>query len=189
MIQPTAKRIRSLAAALLTFVIASPAAADDAVPKVTNFKFGLVCGEPSNRRVCLETNILQVTNESRCVFNGKIIACTWYGYSFDYDTATDVTLDCVDSADTPMANGNPKELLSSSTSRIEFKMKLKQGSHHFFIGQYIGGEKDGKSPAHGVEACSLNGTQLFLVDFQYQFPEPHQPVVSVPDLQKAPPEQ
>src|SRR5215469_18056448 len=104
--QSIAKQVRTFAAALLTFVIASPAAADDAVPKVTNFKFGLVCGEASNRRICFETSILQVTNESRCIFNGKIIACTWYGYSFDYDTATDVTLDCANSADAPMANGN-----------------------------------------------------------------------------------
>src|SRR5260370_39970599 len=79
---------------LFAAITSGPALAEKTPPIITNFKFGLICGVPGNRRVCFPTDAIQVTNESMCVFNQSPIRCTWYGFSFDYDASSDTEINC-----------------------------------------------------------------------------------------------
>jgi len=107
--------------------------------------------------------------------------CTWYGFSFDYATATDVKIRCEYSVSEPLQTGNPRKELGLMQSD-SFELELKQGQHHFFLAQYIAGEKDGASSVEGKEACGYHGQSLFDAKFQYQFTNKEAPVESVPDM-------
>jgi len=171
------------------FCFSSPAIATetDAAPVISNYRFGLICGPSDNRRVCFETNVIQVTNESRCVFNHALVACTWYGFSFDYDSKSDATINCEDTSDVPERNGNPSGVDSTPTTSFKYDLALKEGSHHFFIAKYTGGLRTADSEKQSTVECSFHGTQLFLTKAQFEFPENVPPVESVPDANHGPP--
>src|SRR5260370_12703641 len=60
---------------------------------IHNLKSGLVCRVPgSTPRVCTMTPTIEVTGQDHCVYNGGGIRCTWYGYSFDYDSPKDTMI-------------------------------------------------------------------------------------------------
>ena len=92
------------------------AIADENHVAATNLKVGLVCGSGASRRVCFQTSDVQVTGEGSCIFNHQLIACTWYGFSFDYELPQDeVELNCTWSSNVAANLGTPGGLGKSNT--------------------------------------------------------------------------
>jgi len=186
MLRPRITVSTALAAAVLLGGGTVAASADSAAPVVKNYKFGLVCGASDNRRVCFETNVIQITNESRCVYDRRVIACTWFGFSFDYEALDDVTINCEDVADKPLPSGNPNGVVDASTDRFKYDLTLKKGSHHFFLAKYMSGEQGEGMPSQNQDACSFEGRVLFSTQFKLEFTPGTDPVPSVPDANTSP---
>jgi hypothetical protein len=169
-----------------TITAAAPTPAEETAPVITNLRYGLICGPDDNRRICFQTNLIQVTNESGCVSNREPIRCTWYGYSFDYEAPADVTINCRATTDKVVPNGNPRERFPP-TQEIKYNLNLKMGVHHFIIDQYMTGENGDLVPVRSEESCSFGGQSLLTADFQFQFADKTEPIDSVPDVNDAPP--
>ena len=153
---------------------ASVLAGDQVIIK--NLARGLVCGATAaERHICFETDTIQVTNESTCVFSGRRIPCTWYGFSFDYDLpAETVKLQCTWSSTEQVNDGDIKAEHQVGAKQGTYELELKSTDRHFFNAQYVSAstarEKLGQV-TRTRQACSYQGTKLFELSFSLRHPE------------------
>ena len=154
--------------------VTQPAIADPNHVSITDLKVGLVCGSPESRRICFQTDDIQVTGEGRCVFNHQPTACTWYGESFDYELPEDqVELNCNWSSNIASNVGTPTGLDKPAAKEGTYKLVLKGRSGHFFQPQFTGFvEGDPTETEEMRQSCQYNGASVFDVVFRLHFPEP-----------------
>lgn len=145
---------------------------------IKNFTRGLICGaNEAQRRVCFDTEEIQITGEGRCIFNGRPAACTWYGISFDYVLPKDgVKLECIWQSSHPANVGNPKALLQEGVTSGTFELDLKNNEGHYFLPQYLALLEHPTYQAPGqilrvTQSCSYQGTKLFEFSFNRHLPE------------------
>lgn len=161
-----------LLGAALTFAITSAHAGEPVT--ITNFVAGAVCGSGKDARVCFDSQDVQITNEGRCVFNGKNIRCTWYGYSFDYTLAPgkdSAELDCVAQSSEPDEVGNPTAILAKSATRVPYKITLRGAKGHFFNPQYTAAISTDGTVSHYKQSCSYEGKELFQAELRLHYPQ------------------
>jgi len=137
---------------------------------ISNLKVGMVCGKLSDPEICAETNDIQVTGEGRCVFVGKVIPCTWYGYSFDYQSnGKPVKLQCNSTSSVPVNEGNPRELIKASSQYGEFELELTGDSSHFVNPLYSGSNSSFRD-AIKTTSCSYKGKEIFSYKVTLHYP-------------------
>lgn len=151
---------------------AAQAQQNDAVV-ISNLKVGLVCGPDDNRRICFQTNDIQITNESTCVYNRRHSACTWYGYSFDYRSPKDeIKLQCTFSSSIRGSFGNPSAELEKDVSDAHYEIALQSRDGHFFNPQYaIAPARAGGEIESVKQSCSYLGKTVFEFDLRIHYPE------------------
>jgi hypothetical protein len=142
--------------------------------EVTNFKFGLVCpnAESDVGWVCHQVKNIPITGQGQCVFDGKRVPCTWYGFSFNYtDAHASDVFQCTHTTSQPTTYGNPSGVLSKGTSG-KYEFTVSEGEGKFFNPQYavFAVERKGKEIESEHTECSVNGKSAFSFDVNYIFP-------------------
>ena len=105
---------------------------------IKNLKSGLMCvGDDDKMHVCVETTEIPVTGKGTCVLDRREVPCTWYGFSFNYDTLTEpATLNCLWSADEAGDLGNPEKMKVSGVKESQYQLDLSVSETHFANPQY-----------------------------------------------------
>jgi len=159
--------------ALSVFAVAG--SASDRRVLVSRLASGLVCGQPSKRHVCFQTDTISITGESTCVYDGQPAPCTWYGYSFDYQLPVEqVTLQCVWSSSARGDVGNPSGEVGRGVDQGRYELSLSGTTGHFFNPQYSLLPAESAEPGKAIRiknSCSYRGEQLFEVVFNLRYPE------------------
>ena len=157
---------------VLLIAASSVAAAQDSV-RIHNLESGLICWDGRESHVCSMASTITVAGQDRCVFGGREIACTWYGYSFDYEAPSDtVTLQCTWSSTSSLTVGNPDSVLAEDSSGGVYELPLTGGSGHFINPQYAG--LDARASLLGTttqlrQACAYDGVGLLEVVFDLHY--------------------
>ncbi len=143
---------------------------------ITNLTAGVVCGPDNNRRICFQTDDIQITGEGTCIYNGKKEPCTWYGYSFDYSLPKEtksIELDCNWQSDIRADWGNPKSEIAKNVANANYKIDLQNDKRHFFNPQYAAQTTNVGlgNVQHVKQSCSYMGRMLFEIEFRLHFPE------------------
>ncbi len=165
------KNLRLLPAAFLLAACAAPALVqEDAAGMVVieNFRRGLICdaGGPL-RRVCTDAEEIPISGEDRCIFDQREIACTWYGFSFDYILPREqVVLDCTWTTDRSATDGSPQEVRSRGASSGKYEIRLRNGRGHYLHPQYFGVSGSWAADHAGevqrsTQSCAYGGKTLF----------------------------
>lgn len=138
---------------------------------ITNLKVGMVCRSNANPEICSETNDMKITGEGRCVYNGKSIPCTWYGYSFDYQLAGSSTkLQCIATSSVAVNYGNPKEELKRDAKETRYEIELTRESHHFVNPQYSSAGSGIEGDVHSTQSCAYEGKNVFQFAITLHYP-------------------
>jgi hypothetical protein len=166
--------IIGLVLALSIVTLSSNADAQSDRVVISNFKFGLVCGPNDNRRICFQTRDIQITGESRCIYNKQAVACTWYGYSFDYRLPADsIKIQCEAKSNIATNVGSPTAELQKDSTYTKYEIELHSDSRHFFNPQYSSGfpaNMMGTTQEY-TQACSYRGEKLFEFTLLLHYPE------------------
>jgi len=171
-----AVRAAQLAPLVLLLVCARPLRAQGS-EYVTGFQFGLMCDiGQETPKVCVPTDTIRVTGESRCTYNHERRPCTWYGYSFDYELLTETpTLTCAWSATLPVSEGNPERERSANTRSGTYEIPLPGRRGHFVNPQYTLRSDGPATSLTFSQTCSYEGTVAFTVSYTVLNGEPGQP--------------
>jgi hypothetical protein len=154
-----------------------PAAPSPALITVSNFLAGPVCGTKDHRRVCFGTQEILITNESSCIYNGKPISCTWYGYSFDYDLPVGVEkaeLACKVTTNHDVDFGNPAGIVNEKAHSLDYVIALSGNRGHFFNPQYTSAadiDSVGAKSQEDEQICTYEGKTVFDFKLTMHFPE------------------
>lgn len=136
-----------------------------------------MCGDEENRRVCFETQTIQITGEGTCVYAEENKPCTWYGYSFDYqlpEGKSKVTLQCSSWMSHPGNFGNPTAELERDADKGLYELELVGSEDTFFNPQYSVLPASLREPGRVIrykQTCSYVGTKLFEILFELHYPE------------------
>ena len=109
---------------------------------VANLRSGLACtsGSPSKGQdgwICQPTDLILVTDNGNCVYDGKKELCTWHGFEFDYSASRPgLKLQCTWRSDRPADDGNPEKVKAKATNSIHYELELPEKSGHLFNPQY-----------------------------------------------------
>ena len=83
---------------------------------ITNLKYGTVCGT-AYQDVCTQTADIALDGKGFCIYDHQDVPCTWYGFSFDYDTRFDgIVLDCDAATDYKHDFGNPQGIVQRNAT-------------------------------------------------------------------------
>lgn len=169
---------RTLYIAALTLAACNAETAISEDVTISNFKSGLVCpftahADGSLERdgfICVETDKLFITGQSRCDFDGKLYPCSWYGFQFEYvnNTKSPQKLSCVVKSEEDRVYGNPKTQSEKSVKEYEYEIEIQIGAGRFYNPQYslFGGSNTSKSQT----VCSYSDKKLF--ELQREFINP-----------------
>jgi hypothetical protein len=159
---------------LCLLLLATPV---QAAVDIKNMKAGL-CMDPSpdakaDGWVCHETADIQVTDQGRCVYDGKTRHCTWVGIAFDYVADTGRTvLQCVSESSRPTSHGNPRGVVAENTRSNAFELPLEGRQGHFFNPMYylFAVRAMDDSVLVDTMTCSHEGKVVFRNTFNVHFP-------------------
>lgn len=154
---------------ILTFGLAT---APSHALEIDNFRSGLLCdideefsfGDVPIRWICFETEIIYVTGQGQCTYDGREEKCTWYGYEFEYSGATeDDEISCVSTSSLPGNVGNPKGVDETGVTVYEWSYKLPPGDGHHFNPQYsvAAASLDQETIRPEETVCSVDGKELY----------------------------
>ena len=143
--------------------------------EIADFKFGLVCpnAKASVGWVCHEAKDIQITGQGKCVFDGKNLPCTWYGFSFHYsDAKTGDAIQCAYTTSQPVVMGNPTGVTGKETNSGKYELTIPEGSGTFFNPQYsvFVVEKRGGENRQDHTECSVDGKPVFSFDANLIYP-------------------
>jgi len=126
--------------------------------------YGPLCGPVGAQTVCVTSNDIQITGKGRCKYGDQEMACTWYGFSFDYKpTGAPLELDCLATTDIPRDYVNIHGVEAINVTSLSFKLSL-DGSGHILHDQYSGWSPDAKLEENLKQVCSFKGTKVFEID-------------------------
>lgn len=132
---------------------------------ISNFKRGLICGPNNAQYICVQSDDIQVTGEGHCIYDKRDIACTWYGYSFDYVPLREpVELDCDVTSSVAQDFGNPEGVQAKNSTSMTYKLHL-DGGGHLFHSQYAGWFPRQKGDEDMKLVCAYNAEKVFDVEF------------------------
>ncbi|GAB4393746.1 MAG: hypothetical protein Tsb0032_14290 [Kiloniellaceae bacterium] len=140
--------------------------------EIQNFRFGLLCeidgrdttGDLPISWICFETEIIHVTGQGQCTYDGRKEKCTWYGYEFDYSNASEEDeIACVATSSIPTNIGTPKGIEAEDVTIHEWSYTLPPGDGHHFNPQYsvARASLDQQSTNGSETVCSLDGKELY----------------------------
>lgn len=136
---------------------------------ISNLSYGPLCGADAAPTVCGPSNDIRVTGEGHCAYGKQEMACTWYGFSFDYvPTGSPVELDCVATSDVARDYVNIYGVQATNVTSEPYKLTL-DGSGHIFHSQYSGWSPNAKGDENLKQVCSFKGTKVFEVDFHLHY--------------------
>ncbi|HWA92220.1 MAG TPA: hypothetical protein VG889_19435 [Rhizomicrobium sp.] len=156
------------AAALVAGCATTPPAPQH--PVIADLLYGALCDHGRQDAVCAspasgQPAVIEATGDSSCTYAKKLVACTWYGYSFDYVLGEDgANLDCEQVSDVKSNHGNIDTVLDTNTAVSGYTVHLNGRKGHHVQRQYLG-----RSPVdrteHMKQSCSYRGEKLFEVEF------------------------
>ena len=145
---------------------------------ISNFRSGLACTRtaPAEDRegwICQPTELILITDQGDCVYDGRKEMCTWHGFEFDYSASRPgVKLQCVSHADVPADDGSPTGVKARAVTSSSYELELPKKSGHFFNPQYHVFQARPLDNADRVEEteCSHDGVVVFKMRFHFHFP-------------------
>lgn len=149
--------------------------------EIQNFRSGLLCdideesttGNVPISWICLETEIIYITGQGQCTYDGRKEKCTWYGYEFDYTNASEEDeITCVSTSSVPVNIGTPKGVDAEDVTVYERSYTLPPGNGHHFNPQYSVAVASLDQPSsHDDETvCSVDGKELYRFRFTITHP-------------------
>jgi hypothetical protein len=153
----------------------SPAIAE---VRIENFKSGLACTRSTQVKgrsgwICQPTELVLVTDQGDCVYDGRDELCTWVGFEFDYvSTVPAIKLQCESTSSVPGNEGNFEGVHTKQATRYEWELALPEQSGHLYHPQYYVmnlQSADAEDVIHET-ACSHKGKELFRARFKVHFP-------------------
>lgn len=151
-----------------------------AAQEITNFRSGLACLNSSfgskdfgKRSICVDTEIIPITGQSVCVFNGEDRPCTWYGFEFEYKNANGVQkIICSNTSDRPGDVGGPDGISAKDVSAIEYTLELKGDSGRVFNPQYSVYRPGTQNSEEVIDktVCRVGERKLFEFKFRIMYP-------------------
>jgi hypothetical protein len=138
---------------------ANPASATE----VSDFRSGLVCDPGKHGWICLRTEDIHLTGQSRCVYAKQEMPCTWYGFSFQYsDNKPGTLLECKYRRVLPSALGNPKEVLMEDDTEGSYSLPLEGTEGTLYNPQYtiFGVHEPGQAMDTITTRCSVEGREV-----------------------------
>lgn len=178
------RKMASLSLFVFSAITGCIASAEALDVEITNVKSGLICPHKIDENgaykddayVCFETEDIDITGQGRCVFNGVIKLCTWYGYEFDYNnkTNTPVPLTCHFTSDRHTVLGNPNGIQDSDFSKAKvstYEILLEPGKSHFSNPQYtlLSLAEQGTTSVTNNK-CEIEGQHVFDARFNITLP-------------------
>jgi hypothetical protein len=133
---------------------------------ISDFKHGSICGPNNAQYLCTQSDDIAVTGEGHCIYDKQDIACTWYGYSFDYVPLREpIALDCNLTTDVAGDFGTPEGVQSKHATSMTYKLHL-DGTGHLFHSQYAGWFPGLKGDENMNLVCTYNADKIFDVEFR-----------------------
>ena len=147
---------------------------------ISNLRSGLACtrSTPAKDRtgwICQPTELILVTDQGTCVYDGQKELCTWHGFEFDYSaTKPGIKLQCVANSSEPGEFGNPEKVQAKAATSSSFELELPEAKGHIYNPQYYLFRTRPIDATDIVEetVCSHGGTVVFKVKFRFHFPTP-----------------
>ena len=143
--------------------------------EIRNFRSGLLCdineestiGDVPIRWICLEAEIIYITGQGQCTYDGRQEKCTWYGYEFDYSNAREEDeITCVSTSSVPVNMGTPKGVDAEGVTVYEYSYTLPRGNGHHFNPQYsVSAASPEQQSVHDETVCSVDGKELYRYRF------------------------
>lgn len=145
---------------------------------ISNLRSGLACtrSAPAKERsgwICQPTELILVTDQGNCVYDGKKELCTWHGFEFDYSASSSgMKLQCVSHTSEPADDGTPEKVKAQAASSTNFELELPDQKGHFYNPQYYLFQTRGADAPDLIEetVCSHNGAVLIRTRFRFHFP-------------------
>ena len=139
--------------------------------EIQNFRSSLMCdideeiatGEVPVSWICFETEIVYVTGQGQCTYDGRKEKCTWYGFEFDYANASEEDeIACVSTSSVPTTIGTPEGVDAEDVTVYEWSYTLPPGNGHHFNPQYsVAVAGQGQKSVHSEIVCSVDGKELY----------------------------
>jgi len=155
---------------LLLFSLSSQSSALE----ISNFTSGLACTDGhSFGWICHDTEVIHLTGQGKCNWDGEEKPCTWYGFEFEYAGNKEVdSIECRYSSSYPSAAGNPQGVESEESSEGTFTLQLEEGEGRFYNPQY---SLFAVQPEDGAiqiieTICYMEGATLFDYRFEIHYP-------------------
>lgn len=169
----TARRTTGLLPLLFAAAASAPLRGQDSV-EITNLQSGPICWDSDTPVVCYGATEVTISGQQECVFNGRWIRCTWYGYSFDYVASRDsVTLQCQWASTLVQDIGDPDSLLAEGVTSGEYELLLPERSGYFINPQYanLPSVSSAETTIERLsQSCSHDGVELLSVYFDLRRP-------------------
>jgi hypothetical protein len=128
---------------------------------ITNLQYGRMCNTKDGPWLCAPGKDVDVTAADQCVYNHQVIACTWYGFSFDYVAPKPgVTLDCQVTWSEPSNVGNPEGIRARAVTSGKYQIHLEAERGKLSWPQYTNGQSE-RSQEELSNSCSYKGNRLF----------------------------
>ncbi|MGH8108497.1 MAG: hypothetical protein ACREO1_07255 [Arenimonas sp.] len=146
--------------------------------EITNFKSGLACTNSKLTKdgtgwICQPTIEVLVTDQGRCVYNGKTNFCTWVGYEFDFKAEKELTkIQCNTTFSKPLSLGNPENVTDEEVTSQDYELELKGKSGHFYNPQYFifDTRPNHNLPLAVATTCKVSDKVVFQYHFNIKFP-------------------
>jgi hypothetical protein len=141
-------------------------------PTISNLAYGPLCAHGRQDAVCGKPSAgqpadVEISGDGSCVYDKKVVTCTWYGYAFDYALDRDaIDLDCDWSSDHKNTLGNPNGIVQKDTTTMHYKLHLAGRSGHYVQQQYAGFPSNDDDVELLTQSCSYRGEKLFEVDLR-----------------------
>ena len=150
--------VKLVTLALAAAILAGCASQRSGQFEIANLKYGTICGT-AYQDVCTQTADIAIDGKGLCIYDHQDVPCTWYGFSFDYDSRFDgIVIDCDATTDYKIDVGNPQGIIQKDATDQRYQAQLHDG-------RYVNPQYALYVPFDGVrhltESCSYQGQQLF----------------------------
>lgn len=157
-----------------TFLLLLSLSSQSLAFEITNFTSGLACTDGhSFGWICHDTEVIHLTGQGRCNWDGEEYPCTWYGFEFEYSgNKVGDAIDCQYSTSQSADAGNPQEVISEESNEGTFTLQLKDESGRFYNPQYslFAVQSEQGAIQRTETTCYKDGDVLFEFRFQIHYP-------------------